>query len=93
MDGHPLAEETEYNPNKLLNELTIRLSLRNDAALCRMLGVYPPHISKVRHRTMPLSAALLIRMQEESGLSIRALRSLMGDRRQKYRVGDATSKP
>lgn len=93
MDRYPSTEETNYNPNKLLNELMARLSLRTDAALCRTLGVSPPVISKVRHKTMPVSAAVLIRMHEVSGLSIRELRRLMGDRRQKYRVGDAASKP
>jgi antitoxin HigA-1 len=93
MDQYRFTEGLGYNPNKLLNELIVRLRLRNDAALCRTLQVAPPLISKVRHKRAPLSASVLIRMHEESGLSIRDLRRLMGDRRQKYRVGDAASKP
>jgi hypothetical protein len=34
-------------------------------------------------------ASLLIRMHEVTNLSIRELRDLMGDRRQKYRISDA----
>ena len=36
---------------------------------------------------------MLIRMHEESGLSIRELRELMGDRRGKFRIGPEQFKP
>ncbi len=36
---------------------------------------------------------MLIRMHEVSELSIRELRGLMGDRRQKYWLSDAQGKP
>ena len=45
-----------------------------------------------RHR-LPVGASLLIRMHEVTGMSIRDLRDLMGDRRTKYRLSDAQGRP
>lgn len=87
------TEELQYDPNRLLDALIENLRLKNDAALSRALEVAPPVISKVRHQRLPVSAALLIRMHEVSGLTIRDLRFLMGDRRQKYRMSDSQGKP
>ena len=87
-----LANET-YNPNNLLDALIERMNLKNDAALSRVLEVQPPVISKIRHRRLPVGASLLIRMHEESGLSIKELRELMGDRREKQRISSVHFKP
>jgi hypothetical protein len=58
-----------------------------------MLEVAPPVISKIRHHRLPVGASLLIRMHEVTGMSIRDLRDLMGDRRTKYRLSDAQGRP
>ncbi|WP_426172597.1 hypothetical protein [Pseudoduganella sp. R-34] len=86
-------EELVYDPNRLLDALIQQLRLKNDAALSRALEVAPPVISKIRHRRLPVGASMLIRMHEVSGLTIRDLRYLMGDRRQKFRVSDSQGKP
>lgn len=83
----------QYNPNRLLDTLTANLRLKNDAALARLLEVAPPVISKIRHLRLPVGASLLIRMHEVSDLSIRDLRYLMGDRRNKFRISDKHFKP
>lgn len=83
----------QYDPNNLLNALIQKLGLKNDAALSRKLEVAPPVISKIRHNRLPVGASLLIRMHEVSGLSIRELRRLMGDRRAKFRISDKQFKP
>lgn len=85
--------DAEYNPNHLLDSLREKLSLRNDAGLSRALEVEPPVISKIRHRRLPIGAAMLIRMHEVSGMSIRELRLLMGDRRDKFRMSPMQFKP
>ena len=82
-----------YDPDHLLATLIERLNLKNDAALSRALEVSPPVISKIRHRRLPVTASLLIRMHEVSTLSIKELRLLMGDRRQKFRISDKHFKP
>lgn len=87
-----MTNELQYNPNHLLDTLLGKMQLKNDAALSRMLEVAPPVISKVRNYRMPIGASLLIRMHEVTGLSIRDLRDLMGDRRTKYRMAGVADK-
>jgi plasmid maintenance system antidote protein VapI len=91
--GTRLADQVAYDPNNLLDSLIEKLNLKNDAALSRALEVAPPVISKIRHRRLPVGASLLIRMHEVSDLSIRELRVLMGDRREKFRISDKQFKP
>lgn len=78
----------EYNPDRLLDVLIINFHVKNDSALARMLDVSPPIISKIRRRRTPVGASLLIRIHEVCGLEIGDLRCLMGDRREKFRIGD-----
>jgi plasmid maintenance system antidote protein VapI len=93
MAHHALSSQESYNPNHLLDILLGKMQLKNDAALSRMLEVAPPVISKIRHHRLPVGASLLIRMHEVTGMSIRDLRDLMGDRRTKYRLSDAQGRP
>ena len=93
MAHHALASQESYNPNHLLDILLGKMQLKNDAALSRLLEVAPPVISKIRHHRLPVGASLLIRMHEVSDLSIRDLRYLMGDRRNKFRISDKQFKP
>jgi hypothetical protein len=82
-----------YDPNNLIDCLIEKLHLKNDAQLARALEVAPPIISKIRHRKLPVGASILIRMHEVSELSIRDLRTILGDRRAKYRMGESTKAP
>jgi hypothetical protein len=84
----PKSEEFQYDPNTLLDTLIKTLGIKNDAALSRALEVAPPVISKIRHKILPVGPSLLIRMHEESGISIKEIRNLMGDRRAKFRMPD-----
>jgi len=88
-----LAEQSTYDPDRLLDTLIEKLSLKNDAALSRAPEVAPPVLSKIRHRRLPVGASILIRMHEVSDLSIHELRELMGDRRGKFRISPEQFKP
>lgn len=94
-----MAEDTnhlndvDYNPNRLLDTLRENLQLKNDAQLCRALEVAPPVVSKIRHHKLPVGASLLLRMHEVTGLAIKDLRYLLGDRRTKYRISSAQGRP
>lgn len=76
-----------YSPARLLDWTKIRLGLRTDLELAMRLGVHKVAISQIRSRTIPLGAALLLSIHEESGLPTRELRKLMGDRRLNFRMG------
>lgn len=93
MNQDQVPEHKGYDPNHLLDTLIKQMKLKNDAALCRALEVAPPVISKIRHKRLPVGASLLIRMHELTGMNIRELRDLMGDRRTKYRLSNVQGKP
>lgn len=78
MTTRHMPEEATYDPNKVLDAIMEKLNLKNDAALSRALEVAPPVISKIRHRTLPIGATILLRMHEVSEFSIRELKALMG---------------
>ncbi len=82
-----VAAPQQYNPSRLLNALIELLDLKSDAALARALEIAPPTISKMRHRVVPVSAAMLICMHYLSGLSISELRGLMSDHGPRFRAG------
>lgn len=76
------ADNPHYDPEMLLDTLTIILGAKNDRHLAGKLFVQPSQICKIRKRRTPVSPALLISMHEETTLSIRQLRALMGDFRE-----------
>ena len=75
-----------YDPNKLIDAVTARLALKNDAAVARALKVETPIIEKVRSNNLPLGGYLLMRLGEITGMSVTDLQDLMGDRRRKFRM-------
>ena len=85
-----IMTENTYDPSRLLDELISRLELRSDAELARLLQVQPCTISLIRHHKLPVGASMLIYMHELTDISIRDLRSIMGDRRVKYRMKHST---
>ena len=93
MSEHIGVANDKFNPSHLLDTIIERMKLKNDAALSRLLEVAPPLISKIRNGRMPVGASLLIRMHEETNISIRELRDLMGDKRHKYRLSNVQGKP
>jgi plasmid maintenance system antidote protein VapI len=74
-----------YDPNGMLNAIISKLLLNSDAELERLSEVQAPVISKIRHHRMVVSGAMLLRIHEATGLSMRALQNLMGDRRLMFR--------
>ena len=70
------AAQTERN-NKFVNLLVQTMTLKNDAALSRVLEVAPPVISKIRHGLLPVGASMLISAHEESGLSIKEMKAVL----------------
>jgi hypothetical protein len=87
------VEQYDYNPDRLLDALIEKLQLNNDYALSFALEVWPSVISKIRHRKVPVSASMLLRMNEVTYLSIKDLRYLMGDRRRIVRTSSKRNKP
>lgn len=60
-------------PARLLDLLLETQGCKNDAALCRLLKVAPPVISKIRHGRNRVSGDLLLVMYEKTGQPIDTL--------------------
>jgi hypothetical protein len=79
MEKSTLCSLPTYDPDRLLDELKDRLQVKTDAQLALAIDVKAPVISKLRHRVIPVTAFVLIKMHEATQLSIKELRYLMGD--------------
>ncbi|MBR7793810.1 hypothetical protein KDM87_14525 [Undibacterium sp. FT147W] len=74
----PVNTEQAKRNNAFIDLLIQTMELKNDAALSRVLEVAPPVISKIRHGRLPVGASMLISAHEESGLSIREMKDVLG---------------
>lgn len=63
---------------KLLDVVIATIGLKNDAALSRVLGVSPVVISKLRHGKLHIGPSMLIRIHEETGMSVRDMKGYLG---------------
>lgn len=88
-----ITSEKKYDPNKLIDAVTARLDLKDDAAVARALKVETPIIEKVRSNRLPLGGYLLMRLREVTGMSVTDLQDLMGDRRRKFRMNVRPARP
>lgn len=79
MKKHKKQPNPELN-SRLLDRLIEVMGLKNDASLARVLEVAPPVISKIRHGRLDIGPILLIGAHEESGLSIKEMKTMIGQR-------------
>jgi hypothetical protein len=79
--GDDLMALPTYQPDALIDFVREKIGVLNDAELCNALRLYPPAISKIRHRKMGLGASILLTFHDATGISISELRALMGDDR------------
>lgn len=91
MTGHRTTES--FDPNRLFDALLDQLDLENDEALSHALHVEPYLIKRIREHRHPLDPSLLIRINEVSGINMRELRQIMGDRRAEYRLDTYPAHP
>lgn len=65
--------------NHLLDEVSARLNLKNDAALCRTLNTAAPNISKIRSGKIVVGPSYILRIHELSPeqFPVRFIRDLL----------------
>jgi DNA-binding transcriptional regulator YdaS (Cro superfamily) len=82
-NGAPLSllEVTDYQPDRLLDKLSKQLKAGNDRKLARLLEISPSTISKIRRKVIAISAKHLLSIHDTSGIAIKELRKMMGDKR------------
>jgi plasmid maintenance system antidote protein VapI len=80
---YPYSTCAANHPHVLLDTLIARYTLKNDAALARLLEIAPPRLSKIRRRTASVSSELILRIHECCAIPIAELRALdLADRMQ-----------
>lgn len=72
---------SQYLPDVLIDKLCARLGCRSYSELGRVIGVSPALLSRVRRRRLVVSAEVLLRIHDATGIPIRELRAWMGDSR------------
>jgi hypothetical protein len=66
------------NHGAMLDALMANLKVTSDAALSRKRMVPPPVISKLRNNKIGVSAGLLVRIHDVTGMSINKVRAMLG---------------
>jgi hypothetical protein len=73
----------DYDPNRLLDRLIVKMSLENDAALARELQVDKRIISMLRKGSLSMGIPMLVLIHSVTGMDAQELRDLLAVR-QKY---------
>jgi hypothetical protein len=84
MKPSDILNQPWYDPNNLFDTLIARMGLRSDASLSRVLNMPASLISNMRRRRIAVGLAILVRIHEVTGLSIKELRLLTGDERESF---------
>jgi hypothetical protein len=77
-DLNAVTGAAECNHGPMLDALMLTLKVTTDAALSRKLMVPPPVISKLRNNKIGVSAGLLVRIHDVTGMSINKVRTMLG---------------
>jgi hypothetical protein len=77
---------SKYDPNRLLNTIMSRLSLKSDRELSRKLHISYKLLEKIRSGALTISPSMLLWMAECAQTSIEELRSVLGERRSRARM-------
>lgn len=80
-------ESSNYNPGHLLDSVSANLQVGDDGALAQALELSRPVIGKIRLGKQRVGAAILLRMQELSGIPVQKLKAILGEKRATFRIG------
>ncbi|AMP15521.1 hypothetical protein [Collimonas pratensis] len=72
------SKNAKHTVAHMLDVVIEQQSLKNDAALARVLQVAPPIISKARNEVQPLGSSLLVKLHELTGKSTIEIKKLAG---------------
>lgn len=67
---------TNASGANLIDGVIAALELKNDAALARAAQIAPPILSKVRNGRLPITASVLLRLHDATGIPVAELRGM-----------------
>ena len=85
--GGNMSDAQAYNPSNLLDVIRRLCHLRSDLAFSRAFDISTCYVSGIRRHRFAAGPGPLLRIHEDTGLPIRVLGDLMGDRRSRIRHG------
>ena len=62
---------------KVFDTIITRHALKNDRALAKFLALAPSAVSKIRNGHMAVSAEVILRMHETTGIPVAEIRTLL----------------
>lgn len=68
----------KYTPERLLDRIKKDNQLSTDSQLCDFLGIKSSVVSRVRNKRYGMSAELIIRIHDISGMPIRTIKEIAG---------------
>ena len=68
-----------FNPKvgPFFDKILDKCQLKNDAALCWVLEVHPPVISKTRNGMLPFGATMILRLHRKLGIPVSEIDSAL----------------
>lgn len=72
-----MSETNTDAVNRFIDSVIKHTEVKNDAALCRLLDVAPPVISKIRHGRIGVSGDMKIIIHEKTGISIAEIQAAL----------------
>jgi plasmid maintenance system antidote protein VapI len=87
MDMRNTNEDIAFAPGRLLDSIKQQYGLSSDRELAEFLDLTGPQISRIRNSGVALTAVVVLKIHEMSGLPISRLKDMCGDRRARHRVG------
>lgn len=67
------------DPNKLLDNLSEKLNVKNDSRLAKALKATPPTLSKIRHGRLPVGAPIIVKASLATGMNVADIQALGQD--------------
>lgn len=77
MSDNNNQETVQTNAGKLFDKLIAMCYLKNDADLCRFIGMNPPNLSKMRNGVLPVGATAVLRIHEGTGMPVADIRAVL----------------
>jgi hypothetical protein len=74
-----------YDPNRFLDVLAQKLGVTSDKGLSRKLQIAKHVLHAIRAGCLPIGASILLAISEATGIGMRELRNILGDRRSRIR--------
>ena len=76
MEKTTVKTTTVMKPHRLLDHIIVAYKLKSDRQLAQHLGVASSTVCKIRSRACPLTAEIMLKIHDYTGMSIQSIREL-----------------